>query len=103
MVFLSSFIIRVHRRRVLRRFSRVGYLLPGIVVLECATACVTNGGSGEGGSPTTTGAGGASMGDPHNCGLTGHDCLGGACEGGACQPVLVASGFFRISDMKVDA
>ncbi|MGZ3428311.1 MAG: hypothetical protein ACXVCV_16775, partial [Polyangia bacterium] len=29
--------------------------------------------------------------DPHNCGTCGHDCLGGACSGGHCQPMVVAS------------
>jgi hypothetical protein len=30
--------------------------------------------------------------DPHNCGRCGHDCLGGACAGGACEPVLLYTG-----------
>ena len=30
--------------------------------------------------------------DPHNCGVCGHDCLGGACNAGMCQPVMLASG-----------
>lgn len=30
--------------------------------------------------------------DPKNCGRCGHDCLGGACAGGACRPVVLASG-----------
>ncbi|MGZ3442399.1 MAG: hypothetical protein ACXVDD_22920 [Polyangia bacterium] len=29
--------------------------------------------------------------DPRNCGSCGHDCLGGACSGGHCQPMVVAS------------
>ena len=33
--------------------------------------------------------------DPKHCGSCGHDCLGGACEQGACQPVLLASGLLR--------
>lgn len=28
--------------------------------------------------------------DPHHCGACGHDCLGGACVGSACQPILLA-------------
>ncbi len=28
--------------------------------------------------------------DPMNCGSCGHDCLGGACQAGACQPVALA-------------
>lgn len=31
--------------------------------------------------------------DTHHCGRCGHDCLGGACRGGACEPVVLASGF----------
>jgi hypothetical protein len=30
--------------------------------------------------------------DPHNCGVCGRDCQGGACADGVCQPVLVAAG-----------
>ncbi len=30
--------------------------------------------------------------DPHNCGLCGHDCQGGACEAGACQPLALYQG-----------
>ncbi len=30
--------------------------------------------------------------DSHNCGRTGHDCLGGACVAGACQPWTLATG-----------
>jgi hypothetical protein len=30
--------------------------------------------------------------DPLNCGVCGHDCLGGACVAGQCQPVVVAWG-----------
>lgn len=30
--------------------------------------------------------------DAKNCGACGHDCLGGACQAGACQPVVLASG-----------
>jgi hypothetical protein len=29
--------------------------------------------------------------DPLNCGSCGHDCLGGACAGGMCQPVVLAT------------
>ncbi len=28
----------------------------------------------------------ALLGDPHNCGSAGHDCLGGGCEAGMCLP-----------------
>src|SRR5262249_35132896 len=30
--------------------------------------------------------------DPHNCGLCGHDCLGGTCQSGQCQPFALATG-----------
>jgi sugar lactone lactonase YvrE len=30
--------------------------------------------------------------DPRNCGLCGHDCLGGDCVASACMPVILASG-----------
>jgi len=30
--------------------------------------------------------------DPLNCGRCGHDCLGGACTGAACEPVVVYRG-----------
>jgi hypothetical protein len=30
--------------------------------------------------------------DPHNCGVCGHDRLGGACAAGQCQPYKIASG-----------
>jgi hypothetical protein len=29
---------------------------------------------------------------PQNCGMCGHDCLGGACVGGVCQPVIIGVG-----------
>lgn len=34
--------------------------------------------------------------DPKNCGVCGHDCLGGACVSGACQP-------FRIGELDASA
>ncbi|MDP3410121.1 hypothetical protein [Bosea sp. (in: a-proteobacteria)] len=30
--------------------------------------------------------------DSRNCGACGRDCLGGACSGGVCQPVILATG-----------
>jgi hypothetical protein len=65
------------------------------------------GGLGAGGSPGTggmtgtggaTGPGGSGAGgqiintqtDGKNCGIVGHDCLGGMCTAGQCQPVLIA-------------
>jgi hypothetical protein len=41
--------------------------------------------------------------DQHNCGACGHDCLGGACDGGVCQPVLLASGVITPTAIAVDA
>ncbi len=32
------------------------------------------------------------MTSPTSCGACGHDCLGGACDGGVCEPVLVTTG-----------
>jgi hypothetical protein len=29
--------------------------------------------------------------DPKNCGACGHDCLGGGCDGGACQPFPIVA------------
>ncbi len=29
------------------------------------------------------------LGDTHNCGVCGHDCLGGNCAGGVCQPNVI--------------
>jgi len=41
--------------------------------------------------------------DPHNCGVRGHDCLGGACEAGACQPVvLVTAAYSGVSSFAID-
>jgi hypothetical protein len=37
--------------------------------------------------------------DPVNCGACGHSCLGGACEGGVCAPVLVATGPVNARDL----
>lgn len=55
--------------------------------------------AGSGGATTSsstsgTGAGGCAgtSCDPQNCGVEGHDCLGGLCLGGMCQPVEIAGG-----------
>jgi hypothetical protein len=40
---------------------------------------------------------------PTNCGVCGHDCLGGACLGGKCQPVTMATNQLDPADMTVDA
>jgi hypothetical protein len=46
------------------------------------------------GSPLGDGGGGCgdTTTDPHNCGRCSHDCLGGACDAGACQPVAIVPG-----------
>jgi hypothetical protein len=44
------------------------------------------------GSTGETGPCGDTSGDTHNCGHCGHDCLGGACDAGACQPVTIVPG-----------
>ena len=31
------------------------------------------------------------MNDAKNCGVCGHDCLGGKCLKGACQPIILAT------------
>jgi hypothetical protein len=71
--------------------------LPG-ACLPAYTLAEGTGGSGG----RDAGTGGADAGseggcqsfdcDPHNCGGTGHDCLGGACLDGVCQPVTLISG-----------
>jgi hypothetical protein len=40
--------------------------------------------------------------DPHNCGLCGHDCLGGQCVAGGCQPVTILSKESHPIDVGVD-
>ena len=63
------------------------------------THSTSSGGSG-GSSSTPTGTGGDGGGsscvdvqsDPKNCGVCGHDCLGGQCLAGVCQPVQLAGG-----------
>jgi hypothetical protein len=41
--------------------------------------------------------------DPKNCGSCGHDCLGGACQGGKCQPVVLVTGQPHPGAMAADA
>jgi hypothetical protein len=59
----------------------------------------TDGGNGpdvvaacEAGAASCTPGCGDTQGDPANCGVCGHDCLGGACSAGTCQPVTLAKG-----------
>ncbi len=40
--------------------------------------------------------------DPKNCGLCGHDCLGGECRMGVCQPVMLASAEQGPTEIVVD-
>jgi hypothetical protein len=49
-------------------------------------------GTNDGGA-TTCGADIDLQSDRKNCGLCGHDCLGGACAGGKCQPLVIAKTF----------
>jgi len=41
--------------------------------------------------------------DPFNCGVCGHDCLGGACTGGKCQPVILVNEVGSPAAIAVDA
>ncbi len=44
--------------------------------------------------------------DPHNCGVCGHDCAGGACQAGVCVPLppgVLASGVIAPTSVAVDA
>jgi hypothetical protein len=41
--------------------------------------------------------------DPKNCGVCGHDCLGGACSAGKCQPFPLASNRTGPLDLALDA
>jgi hypothetical protein len=44
--------------------------------------------------------------DPHNCGVCGHDCAGGACQAGVCVPLppgVLASGLIAPTSVAVDA
>jgi hypothetical protein len=44
--------------------------------------------------------------DPHNCGVCGHDCAGGACQAGVCVPLppgVLASGVVAPTSVAVDA
>jgi hypothetical protein len=54
-------------------------------------ATTSGGAAGDGGAAACDPAADHSS-DPLNCGACGHDCLGGACEAGACQPVAIWTG-----------
>jgi hypothetical protein len=42
--------------------------------------------------------------DPDNCGACGHGCLGGACSGGQCQPIVLTTGIAEAAtSITVDA
>jgi len=68
----------------------------------------TGGDPGAGGSTGATGgtAGGGGCGDvqtdPENCGRCGHGCLGAACVGGVCQPLVVADDDGEIGGIAVN-
>jgi len=62
--------------------------------------------SGTGGmtSGSSTGEGGCSSdfsNDPQNCGVCGHDCLGGACNNGVCGPALLTKGSTDMSSYHI--
>ena len=40
--------------------------------------------------------------DPKNCGVCGHDCLGGECDLGRCQPVAITPMQIHTSDIATD-
>lgn len=62
---------------------------------------------GDGGTSGDAGAAGSACddtalaSDPHNCGMCGHDCLGGECEAAQCQPVTVVPAESYISHFVV--
>ncbi len=64
--------------------------------------------TGGGGSGPTAGGGGTGgcdadlQSDPSNCGVCGHDCMGGNCTGGECEAVLLASGFSGGGELDVE-
>ncbi|RYE85604.1 MAG: hypothetical protein EOO75_16800, partial [Myxococcales bacterium] len=71
--------------------------------------------NGEGGQPGDGGEGGEAGypaectaensrrgGDPDNCGVCGHTCLGGTCVKGACQPIKIRSDFPKSTQVVVD-
>ncbi len=79
-------------------------LLSGVALAVSSCSTTSSTASREGSGPTggattavTTGTQGDTcmtdtQTDPHNCGVCGHDCLGGACASGQCQPFQIASG-----------
>jgi hypothetical protein len=91
--------------------SRAGVALvtiTSLAIASCGSAMLKNkdaapDSAGTDGGPDTGTEGGTSsdardgtstctntMSDGKNCGVCGHDCLGGACQNGQCQPVLLA-------------
>lgn len=81
-------------------FSSISVLLMVTLSLGCAGTIAIDEAAGSAGGMGGVGATGGgpanpcvdTANDPHNCGLCGHDCLGGACIEGRCQPVVLASG-----------
>jgi hypothetical protein len=41
--------------------------------------------------------------DPKNCGVCGHDCLGGDCDLGVCQPFNIVTGQTHVTQLAVDS
>jgi hypothetical protein len=72
----------------------------GLAIASCSTASSTASREGSGASAGVTATTGTHddtctadvQTDSHNCGVCGHDCLGGACAAGQCQPYRIASG-----------
>ncbi len=53
---------------------------------------IGDGAAGDGNSEAASSCPGINIAtDPKNCGACVHDCLGGACNAGACQPVLIVN------------
>jgi hypothetical protein len=58
-----------------------------------AASSQASGGGNDGGAGGEASCPGADLeSDPQNCGACFHDCLGGSCQGGACQPVVLVGG-----------
>jgi hypothetical protein len=73
-----------------------------------ASAGAAGEGDSSGGAAGDTSGGGCTdtQGDPHNCGVCGHDCLGGSCSLGQCQPIQIVTetyGGHSIAQIQVGA
>ncbi len=81
-----------------------------------ATATTATDATGTTATSSATGMGGGGVGgagvgggcqdtdnDPLNCGVCGHDCLGGGCAGGKCQPLTLVAGLNHPNGIALDA